>query len=1038
MDAYTSVGFGRVWLLSALLLGLVACGAGGGAEPSADLAPSSQPTAIGEMSGQVIGQAQQSSTGWSGVQSPPLSSVATVEAPSQAAISSAAPAPTEPNIATVPEVAWQFYQQRLQAATENLCEPCHQSGAIAGATGLQFKPTDPALGAKTLAALIETAGADYLLQKMAGFANHGGGAQVGQGSRLHADFGQFARLILPAQPELPTSRPLLEPPERSLRRALLIVAGRLPTQAEQEQARLSEWHFARVLREAMTGDGFKRFLLRAANDQLLTDAFLNGRFFELSNGFSPFYPVAANRRFQAYDSADALAIKPFEAWNQQVYQGMVRAPLELIARVIMADEDYRQILLADYTLGNSAMAELFRDDQGMSMAFAPSMSSTVTSSTVPSSIVPPSSLLSLRNRGQVLQQAGQQHYLDPRIGLRIDAHGDWVDYPHAGLLNEPAFLARYPSTETNRHRLRAKQVYRLFLGVDIDASAARAPSSSELTSAQSPGQSPACTACHDRLDSVAAAFQNYGPEGWFRSSFGGLDALPDSYKRDPHSGYQSGDLWYRDQIAAGFEGQPFAEEAEPLQELARQLVADPRFAQAVVQFWWPAVIDQPQDNPLQAELATQFREGFQGEPFSGMPFNLKDLLLALLLSDAFRGVPATLDAAQSHLDLAALQVPAAPLSRLSPAGEAGANSAQALQWLTPEELDLKVKQLVSFAWGEREDPDNPWGYGSLLLESYRLEYGGIDGVGVTERSREPNSLMVQVAEAQAIQIACGALGASAALQPAAWPLLPDAMRYITPFSVQWQRVDLPKPQALTVNLTLPPGASHLRLSHLNPETVGALVMTALSVTDQDGQLIVAGEALTQQLRFSEETSRAKPAQPEPTGFIQGPSFALRRGYVELPLHNVTDQPRHVTLALEVFHPVGWSRPAAFVVDLQRVVEPGPVVGLEGLHSQGGEMLAGEVLIREQLVEWFWRLHGLRYEPSDLEVSEAYDLFLSLWQTVEMQGESTRYGDYAGRDCPKPPKWRQSPAWVTSDPNRLVVAWSHLLTAFMSDFYFLHE
>jgi hypothetical protein len=114
------------------------------------------------------------------------------------------------------------------------------------------------------------------------------------------------------------------------------------------------------------------------------------------------------------------------------------------------------------------------------------------------------------------------------------------------------------------------------------------------------------------------------------------------------------------------------------------------------------------------------------------------------------------------------------------------------------------------------------------------------------------------------------------------------------------------------------------------------------------------------------------------------------------------------------------------------------VDLQHLQQQGSETPPGEARIREQLVEWFWHLHGLRYGPEDFEVSEAYDLFVSLWQTVEMQGESTRYGDYPGRDCPKPPKWRQSPGWVTSDPNRLLVAWAHLLTAFMNDFYFLHE
>ena len=46
-------------------------------------------------------------------------------------------------------------------------------------------------------------------------------------------------------------------------------------------------------------------------------------------------------------------------------------------------------------------------------------------------------------------------------------------YPHAGLLSTFQYLRRYPTTETNRNRLRARMYYLHFLGVDVLELAAR-------------------------------------------------------------------------------------------------------------------------------------------------------------------------------------------------------------------------------------------------------------------------------------------------------------------------------------------------------------------------------------------------------------------------------------------------------------------------------------------------------------------------------------------------------------------------------------
>ena len=55
------------------------------------------------------------------------------------------------------------------------------------------------------------------------------------------------------------------------------------------------------------------------------------------------------------------------------------------------------------------------------------------------------------------------------------------DYPHAGLLSTFQYLRRYPTTETNRNRLRARMYYLHFLGVDALELAARVSDAAAVT-----------------------------------------------------------------------------------------------------------------------------------------------------------------------------------------------------------------------------------------------------------------------------------------------------------------------------------------------------------------------------------------------------------------------------------------------------------------------------------------------------------------------------------------------------------------------------
>ena len=402
-----------------------------------------------------------------------------------------------------------------------------------------------------------------------------------------------------------------------------------------------------------------------------------------------------------------------------------RAPLELIAHVVENDLPYTEVLTADYIMANPEASEAYGastrfDDVEDPLEFRPS------------------DIVSYYRDDESKVKQNTQN-----IGDRVlDPGSLWTDYPHAGILNSTVFLLRYPTTPTNRNRARSRWTYYHFLGLDIEKSAARTTDPDALADTDNPTmKNPACTVCHRVMDPVAGAFQNYGEEGEYRDTWGGQDSLDDFYKWPPDGGYspyQPGDTWYRDMRVPGFNGLTAADADNSVQWLAEQIVADDRFAEATVKFWWPAimgveVVRPPEDkndsdfdamllasNAQTAEverLAAAFRTGVNG----GTPYNLKDLLVEIALSPWFRSESLTDD---NRVRAAALRI--AGVERL----------------LTPEELAWKTEAITGYGWGR--DSTQRWnfadgdsrGYISLLTNSgdYRLLYGGIDSDGIIKRA----------------------------------------------------------------------------------------------------------------------------------------------------------------------------------------------------------------------------------------------------------------------------------------------------------------
>ena len=795
------------------------------------------------------------------------------------------------------QTAEEVFQQLISGPiVQSKCVTCHVEGGASGNTRLVFvSDSDPDHEATNLQVFRDFLdgvddGANYILNKIQGALGHGGGIQIAAGTDEYDDMGRFLSLLgedvgpVAVTPDTLFDGVTMESARSTLRRAAIVFAGRVPTDAEYEFISTGGMTSLRTaIRELMEGPEFHEFLIRASNDRLLTDR-------ELINHTigNDGYFVDFDNEFYRLNEIDPYGPEHYR-WESRVQFGAGRAPLELIAYVVENDRDYREILLADYIMANPFSGRAY----GAETEFADPDDAHE---------FKPSEIVSYYRLCE-----GHESTFTPGIGLRVNDPGPCAtDYPHAGVLNTTVFLKRYPSTATNRNRARSRWTYYHFLGADIEKSASRTTDPVALADTNNPTMNnAACTVCHTVLDPVAGAFQNYGDIGYYRDQYGGRDSLDQAYKdgaasaqpirgdswsgretlswaieieaglatlgvtytndfydeetgtdgriyldrlevtddegrviashefedfdppyneldghycgesahnpvtdkvdhvelwnagsacsfivdveiprdgtyqvavvgwaephdlygpdrlarlsvtRDPH---RTGDTWYRDMRQPGFGGEAVPAAETGLQWLATQIVADERFAEATVKFWWPAIMGSEVVEPPEgkddvdfegkllasnaqaaevARLARGFARGFGG----GNPYDLKDLLVELVVSRWFR---------------------AETLDDEDPVRAVALGTSGARRLLTPEELARKTDALTGFRWGREKS--TPWteprfeGVSALTSDEgywgYRLFYGGIDSDGVTTRARDLSPVMAAVAKSHAAESSC--------------------------------------------------------------------------------------------------------------------------------------------------------------------------------------------------------------------------------------------------------------------------------------------
>ena len=428
------------------------------------------------------------------------------------------------------------YASDVEPVVQQNCTVCHQQGLTADQQGARLLFTDdPASNHAALESFVTTegVGADWLLGKIIGDLGHGGGSVLAKGGDSYYAFADYLTLLIGANTDDGSvdassiwSGTVIESPETTLRRAGILLAGKVPSDEAIKRAQSLKYGLKSELIALMEGEGFHDFITTGANDRLLTDGLKNGIDFQFDTWrfpvFREFELSLPSERPEKFDT-EAYWDRPFltqgEA-NQEFRNALIREPLELIAYIVENDRPYTEVVTANYTVVNQFSALAYKADV-----------------TFDTPLHDKDGFFDRRLLNTFIAAENMGHIPSIENNVIEDATGEYSiseyhDWPHAGVLTTPAWLNRYPSTDTNRNRARARWTYYQFLGVDIEKSAPRTTDPVALADTNNPTMyNPACTVCHESLDPVAGAYQGFGDRGNYLDQWGGMDSLPESYKQ---------------------------------------------------------------------------------------------------------------------------------------------------------------------------------------------------------------------------------------------------------------------------------------------------------------------------------------------------------------------------------------------------------------------------------------------------------------------------------------------------------------------------
>lgn len=645
-----------------------------------------------------------------------------------------------------PAVESNFENQVWPKIGAQKCLTCHRKGGDAEKS--QFVLIDPSKteesargdalqhnrAAFTRMAAVKEQGESRLLLKVVGGLDHGGSDVLQPDSsayRLLADFVRRVNGAEGGEPPAATGDDQASPffqdvvmldDRRLLRRATLSLAGRLPTSDELTAvAQGGLQAIPALLDEVMKEEAFYDRLREGFNDIFLTlgidgnadQTVLSYEHFEKTRHWTASYDLSHIKDKDERQRAE---------WSlaAEYRKTLLGEPMKLIEHVVRNDKPFTEIVTADYIMVSPYSARGYGVFEEIKDTFKDPND--------PYEYVPVK-LKALIGRSESENQESASGF-----------------YPHAGLLSTFQYLTRYPTTETNRNRLRARMYYQHFLGVDVLELAARVSDAAAVTAKYKVPTMEAseCVVCHKTLDPVAGLFQDY----WRFADQGVYGKRKEG--------------WFTDMFSAGFEGEdlPAEERWRSLQWLGERTAKDPRFAVAMTEHVYyiltgRKVLLPPKDleEPLYAAKLRSFSEQRRqteaiASRFAQTGFNLKSVFTDWIVSDFYRA---------DGLATAAEE----------PCRRAELDDAGLVRLLSPEQIERKVAAVFGQPWGR-------------LTDQLAILYGGIDSKEVTDRAADPSGAMGAIQRTLSNDVACQHVARDFARPAAERRLFPDIEPSVAP------------------------------------------------------------------------------------------------------------------------------------------------------------------------------------------------------------------------------------------------------------------
>ncbi len=567
-----------------------------------------------------------------------------------------------------------------------------------------------------------------LLRKVVGELDHGGEVVLPADSPGYQILAEFARRVNAPSTMTVNEEPAVDasvPPffhgvvmldnRRLLRRITLSLAGRLPTDTELSAiAGEGLTALPTILDSVMQEDAFYERLREGFNDIFLTLG-VDGNADQTVLSYEHFEKT--RHWYQNHDLSD---IQDEDERRRAGYklandyrQALLEEPMRLIDHIVRNDRPFTELVTADYIMVSPYTARGYGIFDEVKSQFK--------NPDDPFEYVP------VKLKALVGRSTSQNQ--ESATGF----------YPHAGLLSTFQYLTRYPTTETNRNRLRARMYYQHFLGVDVLELAARVSDAAAATAKfEIPTmQAAECVVCHRTLDPVAGIFQDY-----WRFADQGV------YGRRKEG-------WFTDMFPAGFEGEdlPADERWRALQWLGERTANDPRFANAMVEHGYYLLTGRrtllpPKDleDPRYAAQRRAYQEQRKqveaiAAQFTQAGFNFKQILKGWVQSDFYRA-------------------DGLATAELTPTRRTELDDLGLVRLLAPEQLERKVAAIFGQPWGR-------------LTEQTAMLYGGIDSKEVTERAADPSGAMGAIQRTLANDVACRNTALDFSRAPEARRLFPN-------------------------------------------------------------------------------------------------------------------------------------------------------------------------------------------------------------------------------------------------------------------------